>query len=323
VVRRFLTLRWVTIHLLTIAIVIVFILFGRWQLHRWESRGTTIAPPDSRPAVTLNSLVSPDEPVPGGSIGRSTTVTGSFDGAHQVLVADRPLAGRSGYWVVTPLRPTGAAGAAALVVRGWVPTPNDPALSVRSTPVTVSGRLYASDDPPAVGSAVAPDLPPGQYREVNTAELTAAFPYRILDGYVLLSGTTPTQAAPAPAVVPVPLTTMNGGGGLRNLAYAVQWWLFALAVLYFWGKLVRDDLAPPDDRQYQPNGPDATPDDRQVARSPVTPAARSGDDARPDVGAGVAAPGAGNAPEDDAEDAELAAYNRYLADLHARPGRRT
>jgi hypothetical protein len=191
----------------------------------------------------------------------------------------------------------------------------------------VSGRLYASDDPPAVGTAVAPDLPAGQYREVNTAELTAAFPYRILDGYVLLSGTTPALPAPAPAVVPVPANEVNSGGGLRNLAYAIQWWLFALAVLYFWGKLVRDELAPPEDRVYQPDGHEAgsptdSSDDRSAVRSPSTPAARTGRDALPaPVAVGS---GAGDADADaDAEDAELAAYNRYLAGLNARPGRRS
>jgi cytochrome oxidase assembly protein ShyY1 len=310
----------VAIHLLTVTIVVLFALFGIWQLHRWEGRGTTVSPPDARPAVALSELVSPDRPLPGGSIGRQTTVTGRYDGANQVLIAEREQDGRPGFWVVTPVLPDtspgtsgapgsssapGTSGAAALVVRGWVPAPDDPALTAPGGPITVTGRVYASEDLPPVGTEPPAALPPGQFRQVNTAELTGHFPYRLLDGYVLLATQQPASAA-SPAVVPVPVTEVDSGGGLRNLAYALQWWLFALAVLYFWSKLIRDDLAPEDDRVHEPAGP--------------VPAARTTADPPPRAAEPAAASSAGSGQD---EDAELAAYNRYLADLHARSGRRS
>jgi cytochrome oxidase assembly protein ShyY1 len=301
VVRRFLTARWVTIHLLTVAIVVIFLFFGRWQLHRWEHRGISAVPPDSRPAVALADLVSPDQPLPGGSIGRQVTVTGHYDAASQVLVPGRELAGRSGFWVLTPMRPVAApGGAAALVVRGWVVSPNDPALSAPTATVVVLGRLYASEDPPAVGTGTDAPLPRGQFREVNTAELTGQFPYRILDGYLLLGSQTPITA-PAPAVLPVPLNQDNRGGGLYNLAYAIQWVLFSFAVLYFWVKLIRGDLVPDDeDRDDAGRTDEPAPTARQVpARVPATL----------------------EPLQDEDDDEELAAYNRYLADLNARSGR--
>ncbi len=311
-IRRFLTPRWVAIHLLTVAIVIIFVLFGRWQLHRWEDRGTSVTPPDPRPAVALTELAPPDRPLPGGSIGRRTTVTGRYDGAHQVLVADRELDGRPGFWVVTPIRPQNPGETAALVVRGWVPSPDDPALRAPAGPVTVAGRLYASEDLPPVGTSASAPLPAGQFRQVNTAELTGRFPYRILDGYVLLASQRPTSP-PAPAVVPAPANEVDNGGGLRNLAYALQWWLFAGAVLYFWTRLVRDDLKPPEESAHEPAGP--------VPSARTTPDAVTSDVVvpRPDGGADTA----GDAAGDDDEDAELAAYNRYLADLNARSSRRS
>jgi cytochrome oxidase assembly protein ShyY1 len=295
-----------TIHVLTIAIVVIFIFFGRWQLHRWENRGISVVPPDNRPAVALSDLVSPDQPLAGGSIGRQTTATGRFDGAHQMLVVDRALGARRGFWVLTPLRPADAAtgGAAAMVVRGWVTGPTDPALRVPANDVTITGRLYASDDPPPVGTGATGALPAGQIRQVNTAELTGHVPYRILDGYVLLAGQTPT-VSPAPAVVPVPANEINRGGGLRNLAYALQWCLFAFAVLYFWTKLVRDDLSPQQDRVRETAVGEPVPGARRIP----APTARR--------------PASGSAPEaaSEQEEAELAAYNRYLADLNTRSGR--
>jgi surfeit locus 1 family protein len=292
--------------------VILFVVFlGRWQYHRWSDRGTSVLPPDNRPAVALTDLVQPNAPLPGGSIGRQTTVAGRFDGAHQVLVADRQLGGRNGFWVVTPLRPDNAsAGAAALVVRGWVPSVDDAALRVPDTRVTVSGRVYASEDPPPVGDEPPPPLAPGQYREVNSAELTGAFPYRILDGYVLQARTDPALAGAQPTVVPVPVNTEDNGGGIRNLIYAIQWWLFAVAVLYFWGRLVRDDLKPPEERFYRRSDPETA----EAAGEGAAPAPPS----QP-----VPEPVSAAAPlrDDDPEDAELAAYNRWLAELNARPDR--
>jgi cytochrome oxidase assembly protein ShyY1 len=309
VLRRFLTPRWLGIHLLTITIVVIFCFFGRWQLHRWEHRGVTVIPADSRPAVALADLVSPDQPLPGGSIGRQATVTGRYDAAHQTLVADRDLAGRRGFWVLTPLRPDGGAtgDSSALIVRGWVAGPTDPALRAPSTDVTITGRLYASEDPPPVGTGPTDVLPAGQFREVNTAELTGHFPYRILDGYLLLGSQTPT-VSPAPAVLPIPVREVNRGGGLRNLAYALQWWLFAFAVLYFWSKLIRDDLAPERDRG-------ATRPARETATTAPRIPAPTARRAQPATTARTTAPASAE------EDAELAAYNRYLADLHARSGR--
>jgi hypothetical protein len=44
-------------------------------------------------------------------------------------------------------------------------------------------------------------------------------------------------SAPAPAQLPAG----EPGLALRNLSYAVQWWLFAAFGLFFWYRLVRDD----------------------------------------------------------------------------------
>jgi cytochrome oxidase assembly protein ShyY1 len=322
VIRRFVTLRWLTIHFLTVAIVVIFIMFGRWQLHRWEGSGAQVIPPDNRPAVTLTDLVAANQALRGGSIGRQTSVTGRFDGAHQVLIADRQLGGRAGFWVVTALRPDGyPSGTAVLVVRGWVATPTDPALRVADTQVDVSGRVYASEDPPPTGTGPTASLPAGQFREVNTAELTGAFPYRLLDGYVLLARTDPALAD-SPAVVPTPVMTRDSGGGLYHLAYAVQWWLFALAVLYFWVKLVREDLTPSEERVYQRETPASPTPEPTVPASARIPAPTSGQPVSVGSGTDTTA-GTSTTAGDDAEDAELAAYNRYLADLNARSGRRS
>ena len=78
-------------------------------------------------------------------------------------------------------------------------------------------------------------------------------------------------------------------GSLQNLGYAVQWPIFALFILVFWARVVRDDLRPR--QQARRNRPDRPP-----MPGPAAPALSA----------------------DDPEDAKLIAYNRYLASLHER-----
>ena len=89
------------------------------------------------------------------------------------------------------------------------------------------------------------------------------------------------------------------GNGL-SWAYTFEWPIFAVFGVVFWAKTIRDEFQPP------PAG----------GRGARRPAAGRGVPGRPPW-PGRAAPAAGAAarrrPE---EDAELAAYNAYLARLH-------
>jgi len=80
----------------------------------------------------------------------------------------------------------------------------------------------------------------------------------------------------------------SAGGSLQNLGYAMQWPVFACFILALWWRVLRDELRPPQVAQAAPA------DDRRAPRP--TP--------RPPLAA------------DDPADAELAAYNKYLAWLH-------
>jgi DNA-binding transcriptional regulator of glucitol operon len=72
----------------------------------------------------------------------------------------------------------------------------------------------------------------------------------------------------------------------QNMGYALQWPVFALFAIAIWWRVARDAVRPP---------PDAAP--RKPARRPA-----------PEPAPAV--------PVTDEEDPELAAYNRYLAELN-------
>ncbi|MGP7999365.1 MAG: hypothetical protein ACLPKI_18925 [Streptosporangiaceae bacterium] len=85
-------------------------------------------------------------------------------------------------------------------------------------------------------------------------------------------------------------------GNALSWAYTFEWPIFAGFVIVFWAKTIRDEFRPP-----VPAG--------VAAGSVELPAGAAGRD-----GAAAAASGQ-DAAGDDAEDAELAAYNAYLARL--------
>ncbi|MBO0829336.1 MAG: hypothetical protein J2P24_16300 [Streptosporangiales bacterium] len=91
-------------------------------------------------------------------------------------------------------------------------------------------------------------------------------------------------------------------GNARSWGYAFQWPAFAIFVVYMWIRMVREELHPVEDA---PRADDA--------------AGSAGTDPLPVATIGAAAY---DDEDDDPElDAELAEYNRYLADLNERASR--
>ena len=86
------------------------------------------------------------------------------------------------------------------------------------------------------------------------------------------------------------------GNGL-SWAYTFEWPLFAIFGVVFWARTIRDEFRPPAAAESGVPLP--------AGAMPVGAAAAAGPDG----------PGAGGAPATE-EDAELAAYNAYLARLH-------
>ena len=82
-------------------------------------------------------------------------------------------------------------------------------------------------------------------------------------------------------------------GSPQNMGYALQWPAFALFAVAVWWRVARDAVRPPDGAEPPPP-------------RPPRPARRPAPEPAPAV------------PVTDEEDPELAAYNRYLAELNER-----
>jgi Uncharacterized conserved protein len=241
VYRFLLTRRWVTLHLVVLLVIPAFFLLGRWQFHRYELRSAEYHRTSANLAaapVPLGALDSAGATVPDSVKFRQVTVTGHFDTAHELLVRRRPQNGQLGFYVLTPLI-TGGQG--VLVNRGWVPageTAEDvPKVTAPTTgQVSLTGRLRPAETEDNSGIRDRPGLPAGQVLLINTADIGRALPYRLFGGFIELTAQTPAPPDGSPELVPDP--DPGGGGGL-NLAYGIQWWLFAVIAVGGWFVLVR------------------------------------------------------------------------------------
>ena len=240
-VRQLLTPRWLSTHLLAVVLVAACLGLGQWQLDRAAAFQRSTGDAAEPAPVPLQSLTAPQGVLGGAVIGRLVTVSGTYDAAHAYLVPDRVVDGLSGFWMLSVVRLPGGAG--ALVVRGWVAT----VAAAASNPppagqVMVTGRLMDAEDP---GGGLPPGtvLPHGQVPAASPVALLSLVPYQLYDGYVVLRSEQPPVAM-GPTLVPSPRSgNAVPGFYLQHLAYVGLWWLFAAFVVFFWWRLVRDQVA--------------------------------------------------------------------------------
>jgi cytochrome oxidase assembly protein ShyY1 len=236
-----LTPRWSGLLLLALAIAAVMSVLGVWQLDVYQSKTAeaTAKRAEGEP-IPLHTLFTIDEGLPAKAVGRRVTVEGEWGpAADQLFITDRRLGDRDGFWVVPPvvLDSTGSADGskgAVMVVRGWVPSVSDPAARPPSGRVELSGAIAQSEAQDASGDAAKGRT----LQSLRIPTIVHLVDYRIYDAFVVLSSSSPALGE-APAIVPAPAPPTDHAG-LRNVAYAFQWWIFAAFTLWMWGRMVLD-----------------------------------------------------------------------------------
>lgn len=120
----------------------VCIMAGLWQLSRAHDREVIH---DARLAGQQAPALILTADTPDGPDWHRATVQGHWLNPLTVLLDNRNLKGRPGFWVATPLALADEPGTAVLVLRGWVARPIPPATlpDLRATdgPVRIQGTL--------------------------------------------------------------------------------------------------------------------------------------------------------------------------------------
>jgi cytochrome oxidase assembly protein ShyY1 len=226
--RYLLTPRWILSHLLVVALVVVMVNLGFWQLHRLDDRRAENALIEARqdePPVELASVLrsGADESEVEALRARPVTLEGRYDDDATVVVRNRTQDGATGAWIATPLVLSGGEGDRVGVIRGFVALGSDGEPHPAPVPegeVTVEGAVMV---PGRQDRTVRKDLEP-------LLEAPAT-----LGALVRAEGSDPEEpnaatleGDPREALVPLSppdLTERN------HLSYAVQWFIFSLIAL--------------------------------------------------------------------------------------------
>lgn len=225
--------------------VLVTARLGLWQLARAAEKEQLQAALDARTAAA---------PLPQGELAgdpvraseqhfRRITLRGRWVGGRTVFLDNRPMAGRAGFYVLTPLL-LGDGADAVLVQRGWVPRDaadrsHVPFVASPEGEVSVEGRI-------------AP--PPSRLYSLGAESAGPIRQNLDLDGFARETGLrlrplsvqmTDVAGAPPDGLLrdwPAPAF-----GVQKHYGYAFQWFALAALItgLYVWFQLVRPRLRRP------------------------------------------------------------------------------
>lgn len=220
---RFLTSRqWVVRIVGGLVLATAFVLLGLWQLDRNEQRQERNAAIEAgldRPPAHIEDVLTAGEPAAAGREWRTVQVSGRYDGDGQLALRLRPLGGRPGIHVLTPLV-TGS-GAVVLVDRGFLAASGADVPELPAPPsgeVEVVGRLRSTED----GGERTGDPSTGMIRYVDLEVLAPAMTGPLYGGWLELVDQDPPVDGTL-ALIPPP--ELESG---PHLSYAFQWFAFAV-----------------------------------------------------------------------------------------------
>lgn len=223
------------LHVFAVAALVFCVLMGLWQLGVYDSRQEhERADKQDVPRVALTSLWGPDEPFDGRLNQRPVTIEGTFAPAEQqVWVRGKQQDGRTGAWLLAPVF-VGDDEHALLVVRGWSKSAAEFS-PVPLGPVTIEAVLQPGE---AGGEAYDPER--RQIGAVRIPALTNELPYDLYSGFAI--STTAAVSGGLDLVTP-PEPGVSWTTGLRNLAYAIQWWVFGAFAVFMWWRMATESVA--------------------------------------------------------------------------------
>jgi surfeit locus 1 family protein len=228
--KPFLRGRWLVGHVLVLVLAALFVRLGFWQLSRHSEKRDRRDMANARlhqPPTDLRDVEVAD------GVFRLVRLTGSYDAFHQVDVRNRTQSGTAGVWVLTPLRTTD--GDLVVVNRGFVSN-REPIAAPPAGRVTVTGILQASQRRGGLGPKDKEGGTLSELNRVDIARLDQQVPGDLYPLWVQL-----TAQVPPPGEVPVPLPPPELGLG-PHLAYAGQWFIFALIGLIGWPLVLRRNV---------------------------------------------------------------------------------
>lgn len=231
--------RWLAFHLLVVTAIVVMINLGFWQLRRLDERQAFNAVVEARydaPPQPLDSLLTP-----GDGAGddepwrlvewRPASTSGTYLPDESLLVVNRSQNGRAGVNTVVPLDL--GDGRIVLVNRGFVPQTAD-VPPIPAEEVRVTGRIRVSQERRFGQLSDPADGELAEVQRLDLDRLAGQFDGELVPVYLDLIESDPAETPPFPEPVIAP--DLSEG---NHLSYAVQWFIFSIAVAAGWVLAVR------------------------------------------------------------------------------------
>ncbi|MEO6470443.1 MAG: SURF1 family protein [Aeromicrobium sp.] len=221
------------LHAFAVAAIVFCVFMGLWQMGVYDSRrAEERADKQHVPTVALKNLWGPDEAFTSRLNHRPVTMSGRFaPSADQVWVSGKVQHGKKGYWLLAPFIVKGG-DQALLVVRAWSLSAGD----LPAVPETTSLRAVLE---PGEGSG-APLEANRVIGSVRIPALINSLPYDLYSGFAI---STSPQTAEGLTLATQPQPDASWTSGLRNLMYALQWWVFAAFTLLMWWRMSTESVA--------------------------------------------------------------------------------
>ena len=213
-----------------LALALLGIALGNWQQGRAADKLAVQAQLTARAAEAPVQLGAAITPAPELAY-RRVTVTGEFASGWPLFLANRPMAGRPGYYLVMPFKIAGS-DLYVLVLRGWLPRAAEygklPAFATPRGTLTIEGTVVAGAGQVMNLGESAPLAPHAIVQNIDPSEATRATGLPLLPFFVQQTG--PSQPGEALLRVwPSPTSGID-----KHRGYAFQWYaLAAMAILFF------------------------------------------------------------------------------------------
>lgn len=219
------------LHAFAVIAIAFCILMGLWQMGAYDSRQEhERADKQDVPVVAFSSLEwGPDDAFEGRLNHRPVIVSGVFGPAEeQFWVSGKKQGSATGYWLVAPFLVDGG-NDALLIVRGWS---------------AEAGALPAAAEVTEIEAVLEPGEGSGAPLDSNRVTgalripaLLNVLPYDLYSAFGISSSDAATGDL-ALATPPKPDTSWTTG--MRNLMYALQWWVFGLFALFMWWRMATE-----------------------------------------------------------------------------------
>lgn len=274
--------RWIVSHVLVLTLVVVMVNLGLWQLHRLDQKRDLNALIESRTEAPVRPV---DEVLPASAdfddadevVFRPVTATGSYLAEDEVVVRGRSYEGRSGAWILTPLRLDD--GTAVVVNRGWVPLQAglevQPEWAPPAGEVRVEGLLVETQTRGRFGSIDPEGERLDELARADVGRIQQQVDVDLVPAVLQLDQQDPAQPGDFPVAVGRP--SLDEG---PHLNYAGQWFIFSAIAAIGYGlilrRVARSRAAGAADAAVEPPAPEPPRgDEPPAAHEPVEAADRA------------------------------------------------